>query len=248
MTVQPTFCQQQPLTRKGNNDCQYKPKAYSEQESSTATDCTKRGSVPLQRKAKFEQLMIMRSDNQDNNEREKEQTTGHTNEGKEKDKIRKYLTKKRPVPTENLKVRSRVRRRQIENSSENCSSPKPLRRAQLRKKSIVEQRRRKSIAQRPNIEELENARGNKVEDSENVAENSSQRMAQEKAESENFENTRRHSGNATSARVFGQLREGNIGEGLKRERTLKVSLSITLKDTKRVNRWEMNPLYRQNMC
>lgn len=33
-------------------------------------------------------------------------------------------------------------------------SPKPLRRAQLRKKSIVEQRRRRSIAARPNLEEL----------------------------------------------------------------------------------------------
>ena len=44
--------------------------------------------------------------------------------------------------------------------SSNCSSdtpshsPKPLRRAQLRKKSIVEQRRRRSIAERPNLEEL----------------------------------------------------------------------------------------------
>ena len=45
-------------------------------------------------------------------------------------------------------------------SSSNCGtdtqshSPKPLRRAQLRKKSIVEQRRRRSIAARPNLEEL----------------------------------------------------------------------------------------------
>ena len=44
--------------------------------------------------------------------------------------------------------------------SSNCGndtqshSPKPLRRAQLRKKSIVEQRRRRSIAARPNLEEL----------------------------------------------------------------------------------------------
>ncbi|XP_020631258.1 uncharacterized protein LOC110068219 [Orbicella faveolata] len=34
------------------------------------------------------------------------------------------------------------------------ASPKPLRRAQLRKKSIVEQRRRRSIASRPNLDEL----------------------------------------------------------------------------------------------
>ena len=45
-------------------------------------------------------------------------------------------------------------------ASSNCGndtqshSPKPLRRAQLRKKSIVEQRRRRSIAARPNLEEL----------------------------------------------------------------------------------------------
>lgn len=44
--------------------------------------------------------------------------------------------------------------------SSNCGndtqshSPKPLRRAQLRKKSIVEQRRRRSITPRPNLEEL----------------------------------------------------------------------------------------------
>ena len=54
--------------------------------------------------------------------------------------------------------------------SSNCGSdtqshsPKPLRRAQLRKKSIVEQRRRRSIAARPNLEELTANREDEAEE------------------------------------------------------------------------------------
>ncbi|XP_068724775.1 trichohyalin-like [Montipora capricornis] len=202
--------------RKGNSDCESSQWLIPNRRAQLRLIDQKRKRSTTE-KPNLEQLMIMRSDNQDNNEREKEQAKEHTNEGKEKEQNTEILDKETPIPTDNLKGQEQGQTSSNRDSSENCSSPKPLRRAQLRKKSIVEQRRRKSIAQRPNIEELENARGNKVEDSENVAENSSQRMAQEKAESENFENTRRHSGNATSARVFGQLREGNIGEGLKRE-------------------------------
>lgn len=202
--------------RKGDSDCESSQWLFPNRRAQLRLIDQKRKRSTTE-KPNLEQLMIMRSDNQDNNEREKEQSKGHTNEGKEEEQNTEIPDKESPVTTDNLKGQEQGQTSSNRDSSENCPSPKPLRRAQLRKKSIVEQRRRKSIAQRPNIEELENERGNKVEDSENVAENSSQGIAQQKAESEILENTRRHSGNATSAGVFGQLREGNIGEGLKRE-------------------------------
>lgn len=51
-----------------------------------------------------------------------------------------------------------------------CHSPKPLRRAQLRKKSIVEQRRRRSVAGRPNLEELLANREERTENEESKEE------------------------------------------------------------------------------
>ena len=52
-----------------------------------------------------------------------------------------------------------------------CHSPKPLRRAQLRKKSIVEQRRRRSIAARPNLAELIASREERTEEATAVESN-----------------------------------------------------------------------------
>lgn len=49
----------------------------------------------------------------------------------------------------------------IHNQSDASHSSKPLRRAQLRKKSIIEQRRKRSKVERPNIAELETATQNK---------------------------------------------------------------------------------------
>lgn len=48
----------------------------------------------------------------------------------------------------------------IHDQSDASHSPKPLRRAQLRKKSIIEQRRKRSKVERPNIAELETATQN----------------------------------------------------------------------------------------
>lgn len=117
----------------------------------------------------LEQLMITRSDNHGNEEHENEQVP---EKGQNADETREEVAK--ADVTHDCRPRGQVPTiaSNINDSSENCPSPKPLRRAQLRKKSIVEQRRRKSLVQRPNLEEVETAMQG-VEDGENLTEKTS---------------------------------------------------------------------------
>lgn len=71
------------------------------------------------------------------------------------------------------------------NADTQCHSPKPLRRAQLRKKSIVEQRRRRSIAARPNVEELLANREDRNEEATAVEPNEGSSAVESKEERSN---------------------------------------------------------------
>lgn len=86
-----------------------------------------------------------------------------TNESRENEQSREGFTNEtheKQVSATNVENQKDQATLPTASPSPNCGtdtqshSPKPLRRAQLRKKSIVEQRRRRSIAARPNLEEL----------------------------------------------------------------------------------------------
>lgn len=116
-------------------------------------------------KPNVEQLMAMDSNSVTNESRDKEQTEDHPNEAgkkgqntesRDKDShaiapagdVENVLQSQDSVPTVSISSNR-------DSSADNCHSPKPLRRAQLRKKSIIEQRRKRSMVERPNLEELD---------------------------------------------------------------------------------------------
>lgn len=125
----------------------------------------------------LEQL-ITGSDNHDNQEHENEQVP---EKGQNADETHEEVAKADVTDDLRAKAQGPTITSYSNEFCENCPSPKPLRRAQLRKKSIVEQRRRKSLAQRPNVEELETARQG-VEDGENLAEKTSVGTVQDKTD------------------------------------------------------------------
>ncbi|KAL9975916.1 hypothetical protein ACROYT_G013135 [Oculina patagonica] len=89
------------------------------------------------------------------------------------------------------------------NADTQCHSPKPLRRAQLRKKSIVEQRRRRSIAARPNVEELLANREERDEEATPVESNEGSSAVESKKEGSNAAEPKEEGSNAAEPKEEG---------------------------------------------
>lgn len=151
----------------------------------------------------LEQLMMMRYDSVDkeshehkNEESDKEQSTvlrDKDSHAVTSGDVVNVCQGEEPVPTVTISANH--------DSSDKCPSPKPLRRAQLRKKSIVEQRRRRSVAmvQRPNIEELDTGERN-VEGSDHLERNSedtNKGLLEQKDEDNTNKNLKQNPGNTT---------------------------------------------------
>ena len=106
-----------------------------------------------------------------NESRDKEQTSGLTNESRDggltnesREKQSSAITTGEVLNVSKDQVTLPTATSSSSHDTDVSHSPKPLRRAQLRKKSIVEQRRRRSIAARPNLEELEANREERTEE------------------------------------------------------------------------------------
>ena len=169
----------------------------------------------------LEQLMMMRYDSVEKESHENGQTEGSDKEQSTELRDSHAITAadvvnmcqgEEPVPTVTISANH--------DSSDKCPSPKPLRRAQLRKKSIVEQRRRRSVAmaQRPNIEELDTGERN-VEGSDHLERNSedtNKGLLEQKAKDNTNENLKQPPGDITCG-VFGHNPEGNHSENLERK-------------------------------
>lgn len=174
----------------------------------------------------LEQLMRMHSDSIDNESHEKTETEKCMNQGKdyeqktespEKDSravtagdVMDVWQSQDNVPTGAISP--------IRDSSDICHSPKPLRRAQIRKKSIVEQRRRRSMAQRPNIEDLDTG-DREVEGRDGFGrgdENTTNGMLRQETENDATKNLKRDLEDPTCG-VVRQTSEDTDGENLKRK-------------------------------
>jgi len=151
-----------------------------------------------------EQLMMMGSDSVPSESRENGQNEEHTNEGGDKRQTTESREKENPAITADDVIKVWQGQDNVptvtistnrDSSADNCHSSKPLRRAQLRKKSIVEQRRKRSMVERPKVEELD--------------------TGERKSEGRTSDNLERNPEETTSG-VFEQTAEGNKGEKLKR--------------------------------
>lgn len=177
----------------------------------------------------LEELMKMRSDSITNESQKKEETEEAINEARDKEQISESRENESPITAgdvinvwqtqENVPV---VNVTSSRDSSDICHSPKPPRRAQLRKKSIVEQRRKRSMVERPNIEELDTSgQNNQSTASDKGNAEGTNGMLEQKTECDTSDNHERNVEHTSSGRPeqrtecntgvnFEQNNEGNI--------------------------------------